>query len=166
MAMSPGGGRGALSEINVTPLVDVMLVLLIVFMVTTPIIVSDLAQRKVEVDLPTTNAKPVTEAELNTVLILDADLNVKIDRGQGPSDIAGCKATKAGPYEECLAPLGPFLTHNPAIKEMVKDGSRLFLMADRNIPYGFVVDVMSRVKNAGITNLGMVTNPPGGAPKK
>ncbi len=167
MGPSGGGRRPAvLSEINVTPLVDVMLVLLIVFMVTTPIIVTEMAQRKVEVDLPTTNAKPITEAELTTILILDASLTVKIDRGKDdPSEIASCRDSKDGPYTECLAALGPFLTHSPAIKSMKSEGKRLFLMADRNIPYGFVVDVMSRVKNAGITNLGMVTNPPGGAKK-
>ncbi len=164
MGMSGGGGRGALSEINVTPLVDVMLVLLIVFMVTTPIIVSPWVPRKVAVDLPTTNADPVQKSDMKTLLILDGALTVKIDRGQGPSEIAGCKGATA--YAECLAPLGPFLTHNPAIKEMVKSGSRLFLMADRNIPYGFVVDVMARVKSAGITNLGMVTNPPEGPRKE
>ncbi len=164
MAMSPGGrGRSALSEINVTPLVDVMLVLLVVFMVTTPIIVDELSNRKVEVDLPTTNAKPVTKAELTTILILDDTLTVKIDRGKGPSEVASCKEKRGGPYSECLAPVGPFLKHNEAIKQMVTDGSRLFLMADRKLPYGFVVDVMARVKSAGITNLGMVTNPPGGA---
>ena len=55
MAMSHKAGRGALSEINVTPLVDVMLVLLVVFMVTTPIIVEEMQQRKVEINLPETN---------------------------------------------------------------------------------------------------------------
>ena len=166
MALGTGKRGSALSEINVTPLVDVMLVLLIVFMVTTPIIVDEWAQRKVEVDLPTTNSKPVTKAELSTILILDAALTVKIDRGKDePSEIVSCKGAPAGSYAECLADLGPFLTHNPAIKAMKADGKRLFLMADRGLPYGFVVDVMARVKSAGITNLGMVTNPPGGVKK-
>lgn len=161
--MGGGGKRAALSEINVTPLVDVMLVLLIVFMVTTPIIVEEITQRKVEVDLPTTNAQPVARSELQTLLILTGDLKVTLDMGHedGGVQVADCSAA-AGAFGECLDALKA-LEHNQALK----DGRRIFLMADRKIPYGFVVDVMARLKNAGIGNLGMVTNPPevaGGKP--
>jgi len=62
-----GSRRGALSEINVTPLVDVMLVLLVVFMVTTPIIVEELQDRKVEVDLPRTSDEPMVVGPVRSI---------------------------------------------------------------------------------------------------
>ena len=151
------GGRGALSEINVTPLVDVMLVLLVVFMVTTPIIVEEMQQRKVEIDLPETNAAPVKPSELQTILALHRDYRVTLDLGQGESELVKC-ADDASEFGPCLGPLEPKLRSNRPLQ----DGRRVFLMADRALPYGFVVDVMARLKNAGIVNLGMVTNPPDG----
>ena len=158
MAMSHKAGRGALSEINVTPLVDVMLVLLVVFMVTTPIIVEEMQQRKVEINLPETNAAPVKPSELQTILALHRDFRVTLDLGQGESELVKCGAAP-NEFKGCLAPLEPRLKNNKPLQ----DGRRVFLMADRTLPYGFVVDVMARLKNAGIVNLGMVTNPPEGA---
>ena len=157
MAMIQKSGRGALSEINVTPLVDVMLVLLVVFMVTTPIIVEEMQQRKVEIDLPQTNAAPVKPSELQTILALHRDYRVTLDLGQGESELVNC-AGSTDRFQGCLGPLEPRLKNNGPLK----DGRRVFLMADRGLPYGFVVDVMARLKNAGIVNLGMVTNPPEG----
>ncbi|MBU0550639.1 biopolymer transporter ExbD [Myxococcota bacterium] len=154
-----GGKRKAVSEINVTPLVDVMLVLLVVFMVTTPMIVEVEQQRKVEVDLPTTNAEPVKAAELETIVILSKDLKVQLDLGQGASDLADCAGFSVQ-FDACLEGLEEKLKGNPKLQE----ARRVFLMADRGLPYGFVVDVMARMKRAGINNLGMVTNPPGEAP--
>lgn len=166
MAMGSGGNRrgSVLSEINVTPLVDVMLVLLIVFMVTTPIIVEDMRQRQVDIDLPTTDAKPVTPDSMQTLLILHDDMRVGLDTGGGAvggaegekteSELAKCTGEKV--FDTCLKDLSTKLAANPKLK----DGRRIYIMADRNLPYGFVVDVMARVKKAGIVNLGMVTNPP------
>ncbi len=161
MGMSTGGGgRGpsALSEINVTPLVDVMLALLLVFMVTTPILVEDISKRQVDIDLPTTNSKAVKQSEMQTILRLTGTLGVELDTGhdEGATPIADCKDAK-GDYGACLGRLTDQLKNNPNLKP----GQRLFIMADRQLPYGFVVDVMSRIKLAGISNLGMVTNPPG-----
>lgn len=150
------GRKGALSEINVTPLVDVMLVLLVVFMITTPMIVEDMRQRKVEVDLPPTTAKPVARSDLQTVLILHKDFRIGLDMGEGETEVLRCQGGTS--FTECLEPLEPKLKGNPKLKEL----ERLFLMADRTLPYGFVVDVMARLKNAGFANLGMVTNPPEG----
>ncbi len=161
MGMSTGGnkrGRGALSEINVTPLVDVMLVLLIVFMVTTPIIVKDLSQRNVDIDLPPTNAKPVALEDLQTILTIRNDLTVGLDLGQGEvKAIVRCTGAKDD-YTACLEPLEGMLKAN----EPLHDGRTVFIMADRTLPYGFVIDVMARVKNAGLQKVGMVTNPPTG----
>lgn len=160
MGMSTGGkGRGALSEINVTPLVDVMLVLLIVFMVTTPIIVAD-SQREVPLDLPSTNSNtPVQPSDLQTIIYLHADFRVGLDTGaQQESELVNCQGVADTGFADCLAPLEDRLKNNPNLK----DAQRVYIMADRKLPYGFVIDVMARLRNAGLVNLGMVTNPPDG----
>ena len=157
-----GKGRGSLNEINVTPLVDVMLVLLVVFMVTTPMIVEEVRQRQVDVDLPKTNAnQPVKPSELKTIISLKADFTVGLDTGGGAaSELVNCTAAaQTGDFAECLATLEPKLTNNPNLKEV----DQVFLLADRKLPYGFVVDVMARLRNAGLVNIGMVTNPPDGS---
>ena len=161
MGMSTGGGgrKGSLSEINVTPLVDVMLVLLVVFMVTTPIIVEEAKQRKVEIDLPKTNAEVVTNTEIQTIIGIHADYRVTLDLGEGESELVTCP--DPSDYAKCLEGLEPKLKANPKINAE----QRIFLMADRKLPYGYVIDVMARIKAAGITNLGMVTDPPEDAAK-
>jgi len=150
-----GGQQRAMSEINVTPLVDVMLVLLVVFMVTTPIIVESDRERKLEVDLPRTNAEPVAMSDLQTIVELTLDKRVLLDRGEGKSPLLeGCPE-----YPACLEGFDEKLKVIPTLAEY-REGNRLFLLADRGLPYGFVIDVMARMKSAGITNIGMVTNPP------
>ena len=162
MAMGSGNrrGGGTLNEINVTPLVDVMLVLLIVFMVATPIMVEN-SQRNVDIDLPTTDAKPVTQNQMQTLLVLHEDMRLGLDTGTGAEAegdtetiLATCTGQKV--FDVCLKDV----TTKLAANSKLQDGRRVYIMADRNLPYGFVVDVMARVKNAGIVNLGMVTNPP------
>ena len=134
---SSGGSRQTLSEINVTPLVDVMLVLLIVFMVTAPLI-----QQGVEVKLPKARAHPVESKEEKLVLSLKSDRTIWL----GTSE-------KSAPVP--LAELQKKLEANVRAQ---KD-AQLYLMADRDLPYGFVVEVMATVQRAGITNLGMITDP-------
>ncbi len=161
--------RRAMSEINVTPLVDVMLVLLVVFMVTVPVIVKCHDQGKVDVDLPKTDAsKPLTE-DVQTMLIVTKEGEVKLDRGgdapaaEDPehgdaSERSMSLVTCAGvtnDFSACLQPLQAKLEAIPYLK----DGRRIFFVADRTLPYGLVVDVMARVKAAGIANIGMVTQP-------
>ena len=155
MAFQSNGG-GALNEINITPLVDVMLVLLVVFMVTTPIIAEEMVQRKVEVDLPTTNAKPIPKSEMKTLIILYPDFRVMLDLGQGASLLANCPPTDLQQQMLCLNSVRPKLEKN----DRLTPDMTIFFVADRSLPYGFVVDVMSRIKEAGYTKLGMVTNPP------
>ncbi len=138
MAASSGGsGRQTLTEINVTPLVDVMLVLLIIFMVTAPLI-----QQGVEVNLPETRAKTVDSEEQKLVLSIKADKTLYL----GTSDDAA-----RVPYDVLEDKLR---ANTRAMKER-----ELYLMADKALPYGFVVDVMATVQRAGITNVGMITNP-------
>jgi biopolymer transport protein TolR len=134
---SGGSGRQTLNEINVTPLVDVMLVLLIIFMVTAPLI-----QQGVEVNLPETRAKAVEAQEQKLVLSIKADRSLWLGTTEDAARVP-------------LRDLEDRLRANArAMKE-----KELFLMADKNLPYGFVVDVMATVQRAGIVNVGMITDP-------
>lgn len=138
MALSSGGGgRTTLTDINITPLVDVMLVLLIIFMVTAPLI-----QQGVEVNLPEARAKAIDAPEQKLVLSIKADRSLWLG--------AGDEAARVPPdrLEEVLR------ANARAQKE-----KELFLMADRALPYGVVVEVMATVQRAGITSMGMITNP-------
>jgi biopolymer transport protein TolR len=132
-----GGSRQTLSDINVTPLVDVMLVLLIVFMVTAPLI-----QQGVEVKLPQARAQPVKAEDEKLVLSVKADRTIWLGTTDKPAQLT-------------LETLEDKLRANVRAQ---KD-AQLFLMADRDLPYGFVVDVMAAVQRSGITNLGMITDP-------
>jgi len=118
------------AEINVTPFVDVMLVLLIIFMVTVPMMAEGL-----EVDLPITRHVETlpTESE-NMVMTIRRDGAIYLDQYQVPR-------------EELLEKL----------RLLVKEKNKtLFLQADREVPYGVVVDVMSGIKEAGIERMGVV----------
>lgn len=160
MAMSGGGGpRNSLSEINVTPLVDVMLVLLVVFMVTTPVIVDEMKARKIEVNVPKVDSEPLTAEDKGVAILnvhLDRKITIQFDGGQESSPLVGpCAEGEA--YDACLTALTDKLAANKNLEE----AQHVLIQADRNLPYGYVADVMNRVRKAGITRLGMVTNPPG-----
>ena len=134
--------KGFVSEINVTPFVDVMMVLLIIFMVTAPMMDSGL-----DVDLP--QAKQVDN------LPTDAEHLVLTVREDG--------ALFLDTYEVKLEEL------ETRLSMLVKDKNRaLFLQADKAVPYGIVVDVMGRIKAAGIEKLGVIAMPAvdNGKPKK
>lgn len=136
MGMSSGSGRkGAMTDINVTPLVDVMLVLLIIFMVTAPMI-----QQGVKVQLPNAKAAPVEAKEKKLVLAVDKDGRVFI-----------------GDVEVPLAELETKLATNAKAQA----DKEVFLHADRSLKYGVVVEVMAAAQRAGIDNVGMITDPSG-----
>jgi biopolymer transport protein TolR len=138
MAASSGGsGRQSLTEINVTPLVDVMLVLLIIFMVTAPLI-----QQGVEVNLPDARAKAVSAEDQKLVLSVKADKTLYLGTSEDAARI----------------PLDRLEEKLRANARAMKD-KELYLMADRALPYGFVVEVMATVQRAGVLNVGMITNP-------
>ncbi len=134
MAMSSGGKNGLMSDINVTPLVDVMLVLLIIFMVTAPLMTQGL-----DVNLPQTSSQPITAEDDSLVVTIDA--KQKIQLNQHPVE---------------LALLGEKLA---AIK-ISRPDQRVYLRADKSVAYGLVVQVMAGIKDAGFERLGVVTSPP------
>jgi biopolymer transport protein TolR len=136
MGSNRGPGRVTMSEINVTPMVDVMLVLLIIFMVTAPLI-----QQGVKVNLPETKAAPVEATEKKLVVSIDAGRRVYI-----------------GEAEVAVAELEQKLATNAKAQA----DKELYLHADRDVPYGVVVDVMAAAQRAGITNVGMITDPTSG----
>lgn len=127
------GRNRAMSEINVTPFVDVMLVLLIIFMVTAPMM-----QQGVQVNLPKTQAKNLA-ADQETVV-------VSVDRA-GRIFINNTEAT----HDDLVARL-------TAIFE-TREKKEVFLKADQDVPYGAVVKTMAEIKAAGIERLGMMTEP-------
>lgn len=133
MAFGSSGGGRPMADINVTPLVDVMLVLMIIFMVTAPLI-----QRGVDVDLPAADAQPMAADEDISVLSITREQKVFL----GEAEI---------PFEQLEAKI--------RLNQKLQNEKELYLHADRNLPYGVVVDVMATLKNAGIENLGMVTDP-------
>ncbi|HLV59970.1 MAG TPA: ExbD/TolR family protein [Fredinandcohnia sp.] len=139
--MSFSTGRKGLSEINVTPLVDVMLVLLIIFMVTAP-----LMQQGVKVDLPEARAQPI-EASDQPRLVLSATADRRIFIGDAPVE---------------LEELEEKLRHNPKAQA----DKEIYLHADRNLPYGFVMELMAAVQRAGIPAMGMITDPVVTAPAR
>ncbi len=131
--MKVGKESETLSEINVTPFVDVMLVLLIIFMVTAPLI-----QQGLDVNLPEATAKGLKSPEDPTVLTIDKGGKIFF-----------------GTNEVAMEKLRGFVE---AMKEN-KGLEELYLKADKDVPYGTVVKVMAEIKAAGIDRLGMITIP-------
>lgn len=130
--------RGPVSQINVTPFVDVMLVLLIIFMVTAPMM-----EQGVDVNLPEVAEAPSLAANKEPLVItIQKDGAISIGR------------TKI----EDAAKLTPVLQQ--ILKDKPEDEKDVFLEADRDVPYGKVVPVMAAIKKAGVAKLGMVSQEP------
>lgn len=132
------GQRGSLvSQINVTPLVDVMLVLLVIFMVTAPII-----QQGVEINVPKVRAAPLPGEEQQFVVSITRDKQVYLNDAR-------------------LAP--DQLTEKLAAISAERPDRQVFVRADEDVPYGDVIRTMAAIKAAGIQNVGMVTAMPDSA---
>jgi biopolymer transport protein TolR len=134
------GGSGSsrsvpttLAEINVTPLVDVMLVLLIVFMVSAPMM-----QQGVHVDLPRANAGSLDEVPDQLVLVVNKAKQILINNNVIEAGTLGRK-------------LGAVVSVKPEVQ--------VFIQADQSVPYGFIAQVMAEVKRAKISRVGLVTEP-------
>lgn len=118
--------RQALSEINVTPFVDVMLVLLIIFMVTAPLL-----QQGIDVNLPQAKGKELTPTE-RVVITIKKDGKIYLNK----------TGTSINELKSKLASMSD------------RD---IFLKADKDVPYGIVIEVMGELREIGIEKLGMVT---------
>ena len=151
MGMSAGGGgpsRAPMSEINVTPLVDVMLVLLIIFMVTAPLLTAG-----VEVDLPNADAPELVLEEEKLLLVIDAESLVFLK-------VVGRQAAEGGdertpiPYDR-IEQLQERLQSN----QRILDAEEVYIQADETVPYGFVAQVLAIIRQAGVERVGLVTDP-------
>lgn len=134
MAFNDRNNGEAISQINVTPLVDVMLVLLVIFMVTAPIL-----QQGVAVNLPRVRAGALAGEDVQLVVSLTA---------RGDLYLNDTRMTERSLREK----LASIVREQPQ--------KQVFLRADASVPYGEVMRVMGTVKEAGVERLGMVTEPP------
>ncbi len=134
MQANGNGSKGIVSDINVTPLVDVMLVLLIIFMVTAPMMTQG-----VDVKLPESSAPAIPSDDERLVVTVTEDRNVYIN--------------------ENLVEPGELESKLEAITQNRLDHKGVFLRADAKIPYGYVMEVMGLIRQAGIDQIGMVTEP-------
>jgi len=137
MALEPGRRGHLVSQINVTPFVDVMLVLLVIFMVTAPIL-----QQGIEVNVPRVKAAALPGSEEQFVVSITRDRQIYLN-------------DRRLSMRELTRKLRAIARERP--------DRQLFVRADGRVPYGEVIRTMAAIKAAGIENVGMVTAvPPGG----
>ncbi len=135
MGPSNSNGRKRLvADINVTPLVDVMLVLLIIFMITAPMMTQGL-----NVDLPETTTKALRQEEKPIIVTIDKNGAISIN------SVPQVRALMVQELKKSYA---------------VNKDQPIFLNADKNVPYGQVVTVMADIKTVGFDKIGMITKPP------
>jgi len=137
MGMAVGGGRGhrrlaGMNDINVTPLIDVMLVLLVIFMVTAPLLATG-----VHVELPKVKSAPMQTDDTKLLLIVTVDEHVYLGKDEITDDMETKLKTNARLQEE----------------------KEVYVQADENVKYGAVLRVMAAARSAGVEKLGMVTDP-------
>ncbi len=131
--MTNGPGKRLMSDINVTPFVDVMLVLLIIFMVTAPMMMQG-----VEVDLPQTTTKSIKTQEEPLFLSINRQGEIFLEQDRMKLEDLESKIRAISKYRR---------------------DQGILLRADREVPYGFVIEVVAKLKRAGVEKLGMVTEP-------
>jgi biopolymer transport protein TolR len=133
MTTGGSGKKKLMSDINVTPFVDIMLVLLIIFMVTAPMMTQG-----VDVNLPQTEAKEIKTDEDPLILTIDINKEISIEKHK----------IELTELEEKLTAMFKY-----------RDNKQLLLRADKDLPYGFIMQITARIKGAGIEKLGMITEP-------
>ena len=132
--------RRAVAEINVVPYIDVMLVLLVIFMATAPLLMQG-----VEVDLPDANSSPVSDSDAEPLIIsIDAEAKLYLNLGASDDQILSIETVKQR--------VATVLKRNPQKAVMV--------WGDAAVPYGEVVTLMAELQAAGAPSVGLVTEPP------
>ena len=134
--------RRPMSEINVVPYIDVTLVLLVIFMVTAPLV-----SQGVEVDLPNTDSKPLPEDENPLVVTVNAQGEIYVNTGMPRPGETGSRATIFSLADQAERIFG------------ARADVPVYVRADKVVPYGEVVRVMTVLQRAGATNLGLITDP-------
>ncbi len=130
--------RKPVAEINVVPYIDVMLVLLVIFMITAPMLTQG-----VDVELPNANAAPMQNDESDVLIAsVDKDGNYYVDLGGEQSSVS---------LEQLKSQVTKVLAQNPRLPILVR--------GDKNVPYGDVVGLMVALQGAGAPNVGLVTEP-------
>jgi len=135
-----GGGRKPMAEINVVPFIDVMLVLLVIFMITAPMLTQG-----VQVDLPQVSSEPIEDIEEREPIIVSVDREGQYYLSLGDDE------TQVS-LDEVSERVIILLERRPGTPVMVR--------GDRNVPYGQVVTLMSTLQTAGVTNVGLISEPP------
>ena len=138
MGISSNNNNRLVSEINVTPFVDVMLVLLVIFMITAPIL-----YQGVDVNLPKASSEPIpSKSQKNIIVTVNKEGKIYIEKEE-----LTLRELKA------------------RVKTLVRESGKktseqeIFLRADKQVPYGIVMEVMSNIKNGGIEKIGLITDP-------
>jgi biopolymer transport protein TolR len=135
--------KGPLAEINVVPYIDVMLVLLVIFMVTTPLL-----SQGVKVNLPQAQAKAIPQRQEPLIVSIDAESHLYLNTGHPEQALNIDQLTQQIKAQLQLA-------------GQKKLTPQIFIKADKNINYGQVIQVMVSLQKAGATNIGLITESPG-----
>ncbi len=137
-----GGARKPMGEINVVPFIDVMLVLLVIFMITAPMLTQG-----VQVDLPQVSSEPIDSTEESDPIIVSVDRD-----GDYYLSVGG---------EESSVDLDELADRVIILLER-RPGTPVMVRGDRSVSYGQVVTLMSTLQMAGVSNVGLISEPPSG----
>jgi biopolymer transport protein TolR len=137
-----GGQRKPMGEINVVPFIDVMLVLLVIFMITAPMLTQG-----VQVDLPQVSSEPIDDSDDSEPIIVSVDRE-----GAFHIAIGGDETTVS--LDDIADRVIVLLERNP--------GTQVLVRGDRNVSYGQVISLMSTLQTAGVSDVGLISEPPSG----
>ncbi|MBB3140952.1 protein TolR [Halomonas organivorans] len=136
------GRRKPMNEINVVPFIDVMLVLLVIFMITAPMLTQG-----VKVDLPQVTSEPIEDSEDRDPIVVSVDRD-----GQIFVSLSGDET--AVDLDQLGERVRILLEREP--------GTRVLVRGDRNVAYGQIVTLMSTLQTSGVANVGLISEPPPG----